>query len=375
MTRGSGSGFGPVSTIDTAPVSIGNSIQGSQAIVEGVKDGVRIKGRDYMFQAAAVAASQTNWVLVGGCPIIPHAFVASVLRSYAGIYAEFVVHGVSFHFITSSATSATGDMMFYISKNRASALLDTSNPSFMSVVLSDPNTTIGPLWKNNSAYYKPVFKTYSTDILNDEDLMHEGPGELFLYTRSAALNPPGYVLVDFDITFKTLQVNIRELTFPMNRLKYNQYGLGYTSNVAIVQGNELVMQTGGPHLDGVTTSGITSDPALKLGDVFKIVFNVVSAGFSGGASASNLFEVGLRSGTEATIGVVPVTIDDGFTCFGVYINAGSSGVLMLYPTVTSAMAQQYPYLWGTTQAATNWNIPSWISLIGNVGGRLYQANF
>lgn len=366
--------FGPVSSITTAPVSIGNTISGSAPIVTQVKDGVRVQGRDFMFQVAAVRSTQTDWVLAGGCPLIPHAFVASTLRGYAGIYAEFIVHGVSFHFITSSPTTNSGDIMFYVGKSRGSALLDTSNPNFMSVVLSDPCTCISPLWKNASAGYVPVFKTYSTDILNDEDLRAEGPGELFMYTKSAALLSPGYVLIDFDITFKTLQVNVRELTFPMNRLKYNQYGLGYTANVGWTQGNEIAVQTKGPLLDGVTTSSITADPAIKLGDVFKVVMCINTSGFST-VLVTNLMQYGVRQGVETAIGVIPVTPDDGFTCFGVYINAGEGGILLLYPTVAAAMSQQYPLEWGSTQTAANFNIPSWISLIGNVSGRLYQSNF
>jgi hypothetical protein len=195
--------------------------------------------------------------------------------------------------------------MFYVGKSRASALLDTSNPNFMSVVLSDPNTCIGPLWKNTSATYVPVFKTYSTDIFNDEDLRSEGPGELFMYTKNSAAvtqGSPGYVVVDFDITFKTLQVNIRELTFPMNRLKYNQYGMGYNVPVGFTQGNEAVVQTRGALLDG-SFSSITSDPAVKLGDVFKLVFVGAAAQYVA-VGPSNLFQYGIRQGLESTLGIV-----------------------------------------------------------------------
>jgi hypothetical protein len=329
-----------------------------------------------MFPVAATRSGITDWVLSGGCPLVPHAFVASTLRSYAGMYAEFAIHGFTFHFITGASTSSVGDVMFYVGKSRASALLDTSNPNFMSVVLSDPNTCIGPLWKNTSATYVPVFKTYSTDIFNDEDLRSEGPGELFMYTKNSAAvtqGSPGYVVVDFDITFKTLQVNIRELTFPMNRLKYNQYGMGYNVPVGFTQGNEAVVQTRGALLDG-SFSSITSDPAVKLGDVFKLVFVGAAAQYVA-VGPSNLFQYGIRQGLESTLGIVGFTVDDGFTCFGVYINAGSDGVIMLYPTVAAAMSQQYPLEWGSTQTVASFNIPTWASCIGNVAGRLYQANF
>jgi len=250
--------FGPVSQISSAPVSMGNSIQGTKPIVHPMKDGVRIQGRDFMFQLANVVSStQTNWVLAGGCPLIPHAFVASTLRGYASMYSEFTVHGYSFHYVTASPTSVVGDVMFYVNKDRGSALLDTSNSNFMSVVLSDPNTVIGPLWKNHTATYVPTFKTYTTNILNDEPLRDEGPGELFIYSKTginSTIGSPGYVVVDFDITFRTLQTNYRDLTFPIARLKYTQYGLGYAINVAITLGNEAVMRTNTSMLDGSSPS-------------------------------------------------------------------------------------------------------------------------
>lgn len=366
--------FGPVTTIDSAPVSIGNTISGAKPNIIPMKDGVRVQGRDYMFQVAAVAANRTDWLLTGGCPLIPHAFVASTLRAYASMYAEFVVHGITVHYITSTSTASTGDILFYFNKNRGNALLDTSNNNFLSVVLSDPHTIMGPLWKNHSAGYRPSAITYSTDILNDEDLQHEGPGEVFLYTKSAGLLSPGYVLVDYDITFKTFQTNIRALQFPIARLKYAQVGLGYAAPVSIVQGGEALWGTNLPLLDGITSSGVGADPQAKLGDVYKVVLTtrymtIVNAAFD------TLLQYELRQASEATEGPVFTTIDDGFTLFAVHMNTGSGGLLMLYPTLPAAMSQQYPYAWGVTSATVTMQLHGWISLVGNVGGQLYQSKF
>jgi len=366
--------FGPVSAITTAPVSIGNTVVGASPVIRQTENGVRVQGRDFMFQAAPVAASSTDWILSGGCPLIPHAFVASVLRSYASIYAEFSVHGLTFHYITSSATNSIGDIMFYVNKNRGSALLDTTNPNFLSVVLSDPHTVMGPLWQNASAAYKPVPKYYSTDILNDEDLRTQGPGELFLYTKSATLSSPGYVLVDFDITFRDLQVNIRDLTFPMNRLKYNQYGFGFQNAVSLAQGAEAVMQTNGTLVSGLGGGSLLGDPQVQLGDVFKCVMCTQYAFFAAPLTRGNLLQTDLRQGTESSHGPIPTTIDDGFTFYGVFFN-GTNGFVMLYPTLAAAMSQQFPYEWGTNATNVTWVIPCWISLVANVRAATYQANY
>jgi hypothetical protein len=265
-------------------------------------------------------------------------------------------------------------MMFYFNKNRGSALLDTSNNNFLSVVLSDPHTVMGPLWKNHSAGFRPNPISYSTDILNDEDLQHEGPGEIFVYTRSAANLSPGYILVDYDITFKTLQTNIRSLLFPIARLKYSQVGLGYAGPVSVVQGAEAVFGTDQPLLDSLSSSSIVQDTQSKLGDVYKVVLvtryiNIVNA------ARDTLLQYELRQGAEAIEGPVFTTIDDGFTMFGVYMNSGVGGILMMYPTVAAAMSQQYPYAWGVTTATLTIKMQAWISLIGNVGGVLYNARY
>lgn len=369
--------FGPTSTITTAPVAFGNSISGSTPIVRPVQDGVRIMGRDFMFQLAAVSSStQTNWVCAGGAPLAPHAFVASMLRGFASMYAEFVVHGFTFHYITGAPTTIVGDLMFYVNKDRGSALLDTSNSNFMSVVLSDPHTVISPLWKNCSAVYVPEFKMYTTNIFNDEPLHNQCPGEVFVYTKTSAastIGSPGYVLIDFDITFKTMQTNPRDLLFPIARLKYTQYGMGYATNITISAGVEAAWRTNCAKLDG-TFGVITDDPAIKLGDVYKIVMCPQYGAFSLVTSA-NLLIYSTRQGNEiAGVANQALTIDDGFTCFGVYM-APVGGTMMLYPTFQAAMSQQYPYLFGISATNCQWDIPCWLSLVGNVGGVTYQSNF
>lgn len=371
--------FGPVSSITTAPVSMGNSVCGSAPVVHQVQGGVRVMGRDFMFPVASVNNVKTDWVMVGGCPLIPHSFVASVMRSYASIYAEFIVHGMTFHFVTAMPTNAVGDVMFYVNKDRGAALLDTTNTNFMSVVLSDPNTVLGPLWHNHSATYKPVFTTYPTSIFNDESLRSQGPGELFLYmktSQSSTLGSPGYVLVDFDISFKTLQTNPRELTFPLTRLKYNQYGLNTpVGNPAA--GAPVIVLGNGNKIDGFPTSGgLYSDTAAQQGDIYKVVM-MPDYGTYINLTSSN-FLAAQNGITQTTSLLTLVNIDDGFTCFGVLIGGpGDAGLaaMVLYPSFQAAKSQSRVLVYATNFTAAAFNIPSWLSLVGSVDSALFQANY
>lgn len=369
--------FGPVTSISTAPVSIGNSVCGAAPVVTPMRDGVRIQGRDFMFPLAAVNNAKTDWALVGGCPIIPHAFVASVMRNYASIYAEFVVHGLTFHFVTAAPTSTVGDVMFYINKNRGASLLDTTNTNFMSVVLSDPNTVLGPLWHNHSATYRPVLRKFSTAILDGEDLMHQGPGELFVYSKtsaSSALGSPGYVLLDFDISFMTFQVNPRELTFPISRLKYNQYALQGTGQ-AVVAGSAFNSVVNGLRLDGTSTS-IYNDSATRQGDVYKVVMMPDFGTYTN--LSPSVFIQATAKAAGASFTAIPTVIDDGFTCYAVLFAPSSDGAnagLLFYPSYDLAMAQSVDcYQFGVT-GTVSWNIPAWFSFVGSVGGSFYQSNF
>jgi hypothetical protein len=357
--------FGPISTIDTAPVSIGNSVSGCAPVVVPVQDGVRIKGRDFLCNISATAASVVGWTLVGGSPLVPHALVSSLLKSYAGIYAEFVIHGVAFHFITACPSSTQGDVMLMIGKSRGDSGINFSSANFMSVVLSDHNTVLGPLWQNHTSSYFPPPRIYDTDILNDEDLLHQGPGELFVFTKTSSLQVPGYILMDYDISFRTMQVNIRALTFPISRLKYNQIALALSANVTSGVTRAIATVTG-TLLDNATSGSVPTGAAV--GDIYKVIMNVTVATFTSVTTAT-LLAMPITGSSTTTY--TAQTIADGYTVYGVYY---ATNALILYPNFAEAASQSNPYTFGVT-ANIAFNIPSFISLVGSTGSTgIAQSN-
>lgn len=356
--------FGPITTIDTAPVSIGNSVAGCAPVVVPIYDGVNIKGRDFLISLDATDAGLTNWTLVGGCPLVPHALVSSILKSYAGIYANFVVKGLAFHFITGCPTSTQGDVMFYVGKNRGAPGINCASTNFMSVVLSDHNTILGPVWKNHTASFFPTLRTYSTDILNDEDLMHQGPGELFVFTKMAAELVPGYVLMDYDLDFVGMQVNVKALSFPISRLKYTQLAIAVAST-AVTTASDFATVLTGVKLDGTTA---TIPSSFTIGDIYKVVLNITAATLTN-VNATTLVQY--QTYTGSTFVGTAVTVADGFTMYGVYY---TTNAMLFYPTYEEASAQSTSvnYNWGVAATVTV-NIPCYLSLVGSVGN-LVQSN-
>jgi hypothetical protein len=355
--------FGPVATIDTAPVSIGSSITGATPVIIPIEDGQRIQGRDFLIGVDATASTIVDWTLVGGSPVAPGCMVASTLKHFSSTYAHYMIHGVAFHFITSSSTATNGSVMFYVNKDRSRPALPTDSANFMSAVLSDHHTVIGPLWKNTTASYFPEPVWFSTDVFDGEQMLSQCPGELLMYTKSANNEIPGYIVVDYDISFRGLSLNPKTGVLPISRMKYTQVALTATALV-VVQNSTTVafVLNSGLLLDGGTTS--TAPSGTAEGDIFKIVMNEDDATFTNTSAALSLSVIYSGGGTT------PVTITDGFTCYGV---CTSDNVLVLFPNYAAAQNGDAPFRWGVTATVTV-KIPAFISLCGAVSGTLTQAN-
>jgi hypothetical protein len=329
------SSFGPVSTVNTAPVAIGNSIRGSKARVVNTASGARVVGRDFAFAVASTSASITNWELVGGMPLTPCVLPSSILRNYAQMYANFKVHKMVVHYITSSPTSQAGDIMFYYERDRKSPSPDYSSSSFLPFVLSDPNTIIGPQWTNHSLIVDPVQEWKSTAFGLNADLNEDAPGAVFLYSKTNSTNSPGYVLIDYDISFKEMSVNPRAGTLPVSRGQCNVISVGKTATTVV--GANTTISILGLQGNGLNGSLTTLPAGTVAGDIFKFV---ISAAASITNNTWTLFTLQNLLASPAQVDV-PLTIDDGFTCYLVYsdvVPGTDSPTFSLYPTLESALS-------------------------------------
>lgn len=349
--------FGPVSSINTAPVSVGNSVRGSQPRVSQTTDGARVVGRDFAFALAGTAAPVTNWELIGGMPITPCCLPSSILRNYCQMFNKFKVNKFTMHYITSSPTSQAGDVLFYYEKDRLAPMPDYSNSSFLPYTLSDPHTVIGPQWTNHSATINPTKDWKTTLYGNQTDLNEDAEGTLFFFSKTNAANSPGYLLIDYDIQFKELSVNPRAGTLPVARAQSSFIDLNFTGNY--VAGAATIWD---PTI-GKTISNVTSTMpnGNTSGDIYKIVLQVtastqVNAAWAGTPlpTAATLLRYG---GTDRAL-----VIDDGTTLYAAW-----SGVLMrLYPTLEGAVTATDAIEWNNTVASATVNLCATIQLVRNI---------
>jgi hypothetical protein len=278
------------------------------------------------------------------------------------MYAEYMVHAVAFHYVTATTTATPGSILMYVGKDRAGPGVITSSANLLPFILSDQETVISPVWQNCSSVFRPVPQWYTTGLGNDEGLHEQACGEFFIFDKSDSANTPGYVIMDYDISFRVMQVNIKSLTFPMTRMKYTQMVFGL--NTSITQGGNGNMTTNaGVLLDAATQSATPTGSVI--GDVFKVILNVTNSSFSG-ANNGNLFQVGTGNSQTTT-----VTLLDGFTMYAVY---DATNQMVLFPTYEGAITNSNPMQYGHT-GATVVSLYAYLSYVGSVGNSTFQASY
>jgi len=349
--------FSNVSRIDTAPVAIGNSIRGSKPVITNSADGCRVVGRDFVFESKATIAAINNWSLIGGMPVTPSVLATSSLRSYAQLFSKYKINRLAFHYVTSSPTTQSGDILFYYEHDRNGPMIDYTNNSFLPFVLSDANTVLGPQWQNHTAIVKPVMDWNTTDYGMSTDLNEESDGSMFLFSKTSSANSPGYVLVDFDITFKEMCVNPRAGILPITRGLWNYLTVGGTLLV-VTTASSFSPTIQGNNQDG--TASAVPNGALP-GDIYKVVFAVTNSTLSNVAwtnvTPANLVDYSINGSQVST------TIDDGFTCYGL-LNAASTS-MTFYPTLEGAKTATSQFRYGVA-ATISFNLNLMISYVGNV---------
>ncbi len=354
------SSMGPVAAISTAPVAIGNSIKGSKSSSVNTKNGCVVRGRDFMFTPVG-SGSITTWTMVGGTPLAPAAFADSVIREYVQMYQKFRWRKCVVYYITSSPTSANGDVCFYYGKNRNSVFLNQTSSALLQVVLSDSNTVLGPQWTNHAATLELQSTWKSTDYGMSDDIDDFSAGEIFLLSKTSTTDSPGYVIFDYEIEFAELQISPRLLNLPLPRCQY--FNTVLSNSGAKTQSNnaDLVIGTG----TNISGSAAALPANAAVGDIYKVIFDATNSTFTTG-TASQWLQIGFDNGQNTSL-----TITDGLTLYGVI---DTSTTMMLYLNTASAYALGQPLQWGATLTFSG-NIQIWVSLIGTVSNVNLKPNY
>jgi len=326
--------FGPVTTISTAPVAIGNSISGFKNQVLHSKDGCRVLGRDFAFSPIATGTTST-WTLVGGIPLTPACLPSTALRNFVQMYNRFKINRLAMHYITSSATSSTGDVLFYHSKQNSSQLPECTNSSFLPYVLSDSLTVLGPQWTNHTCLIEPKSNWFDTDLGMSalEPSLYSG-GDVFLFSKTSTTDSPGYVIFDYDITFKELSVNPRAGILPISRAQWNPFAFSFSG--ASTAGSTVL--TAATSTSGISGTTIVTMPGAVAGDIYELVLDVTNSTLTN-TTAANFLNTKISGTYNST------TIKDGEVFYLIFKNGSQS---YMYATLAQAVVDTEEIVAGAT---------------------------
>jgi len=286
------------------------------------------------------------------------------------MFQKFKINSIVAHYITSSPTSQAGDILFYYERDRFSPMVDYSNSSFLPYVLSDPHTMIGPQWTNHSMLVKPTADWKTTMFGNQTDLNEDAAGSLFLFSKTNAANSPGYLLIDYDISFKELSVNPRSGTLPIARAQSSFVCLTAPTTFTSTSGATFTLTS------GKTIANTTSVPPTGYlpGDVYKVIFQITAS------TQVNAAWSGTGSPTVANLLTYPdstaITLDDGFTAYAVSLDGTN---FYVFPTLEAAVANQeagtaQSLEWGVTVTAAGVvNICAEMQLVRNIDSYTQSA--
>jgi len=368
----SSSVFGPVSTINTAPVAIGNSLRGAQMRVIHLNDGARVVGRDYCFSVLG-NGSATNWTLSGGLPLTPACLPTTTLRNFVNMYNKFKINRIIFHYITAAPTTQTGDIMFYYQKSTNSPEVNWTDITFLPFVLSDPNTVIGPQWTNHSIMVEPKTSWLITDYGTSQDLTEQSAGDLFLFSKTSSSGSPGYVIMDYDISFQNLSMTPRLGLIPTGAAMWNPASLAYTFVTSGATGTNAVSNatSGTTFIGGTTITAAT----FVVGRIYKVIIDATNSTFTNPATAATWFKVGFggtaaagaTAGTNSTNAVeTAVALVDGYTF---YAAALSTATVTFFSTYEAAVAGYNAWTFAAATGVTySGTLIVYTKLVGYQGG-------
>lgn len=368
--------FKGVSEMSMAPVSIGNSLRSSRPSISQSANSVVVTGRDFVMVVGGTQSSYVGWCLTAGFPLTPACLNASALRGYFQSYERFRFRRAVVHYITSSPTSASGDIMVVHHTNRAGPKVDHNSTNFMSYVMSTDSAVLGPQWVNHSVDILPgiPLDMCETDIFNTEDIQHQANGEVLVYTKNTTNggvpDPPGYILIDYVVEFHNRMLNSRIQTLPTALLK--NFNGSFNANGTPALGDPLAFAVTGVN----TYSGVagTAPPGATTGDIYQIVLDLTQPTLAGAVNPLNSFATTGASSTTALYSAPTRTtfpLTNGGTYYAIWDSVAS--VMTMYPSYISALAGN-PVVWNIAGAGQQLSCPCIFSLVGSKDNTYAQAN-
>lgn len=365
--------FQGVSTVASAPVTIGNTLRSVLPKVTVANGVVRVTGRDFIMPIVGTGSGVTGWGFVGGMPLTPAALVASAIRGYFQSYQSYRWLRLDAHYISSSPTSLAGDILLMWHANRGGPKVNHNSANFMSYALSTANALLGPQWSNHTVSIMPSQEWRNTDILDAEDLQHQSDGEILVYSRNTVNgttpDSPGYLILDYIVEFKLMMTNPRVLTLPNNLFKWANVGIRCIAgggSFSPAQGDRVLFTTLSADNYTANNSVLTGN---TVGFIYQMVLDLdVSLYNPNGINLSTCW--GVKYDDQGATSNAPYALTTGTT---LYLGYNNSAAFEVYPNYDAALTGR-PLVWASAFVNINLGLNVMLSLCGSITPALQQAN-
>lgn len=264
------------------------------------------------------------------------------MANTARAFGEYRFVRAVVHYVTRQSTATAGEVAICFTENNLEPCEDGTVSTFLPRVMTRGAAVLGPLWQNHSMAITVDNVFRKVDAFNAANFNDNVAGEIQVYTQTPLLDTMGYLLIDYELEFKTTIFTPHSAALPFT---YNSiYGpLTRVGNTAAGGGVAL-------------GSASTTLNALPNGTIARCIFD--SAGSSFGLSdASNAFSFGTEfadgSGTETTT-LTNLPFADGAVFY--FVKLGTT--FWIYTSIEAAISGSGSgqILWRNTNVSATYNI-------------------
>lgn len=325
-----------------APVSIGSTIRAIPPQVSRSNDGSRVTGRDFIGTVEGQGVS--TFGLGKSALLSPAYFATTTLGNIARSFERYRWNKLRVHFVPKVATTAVGQIVLCSQRSVSEPGLQPEAGTFLQRAMSQGNAVFSPLWVGtfididcSSSDWKLVDPSTTSDI---DDCVHE---ELQVYTQISVAAQVGYLIAEYDISFKEVIYQPHSSTLPFST------GPGYR-----------VSLTDGAAVNGVGDDWVLSETSTTFtsavnGTIYRAVLDLQGCSAGTGATLTNELNVitAYRTATiTQTSAVSSFPLIGGSTIYMVVIGSSLYCYTSLEAAVNGNGTGQLFFRTATTTAGT-----------------------
>jgi len=261
----------PSMSIATPPVSIGTTVTSTQPTTMPTPDGVMLRHREFLCQV--YETNNSSFQLSAAAPLHPAYYPASAMGQFARAYQRYRFRRIAIHFVTRQPTSVTGEIALVYASQVTEPAENGASATFLPRVMTRGDALMGPLWQNHTLEI-PCDSTFRLiDPLISPDVAEHIFGEVQAYTLSGVTDTAGYLLIDYDLEFKTTMFAPHSALFPVSTGPGASFVLADSSTTPTA-GNAVAL----------TNAAITGS---ANGTVWKCYLNLDESTLATGTTAAN----------------------------------------------------------------------------------------